>query len=1110
MKTKQRSHGAIPAQIFATFFLPLLPLTGQTIPNPSFEADTFTGFPGYVSVEGNGPITGWTGTPADRVGLNPADGSPFADNGIIPDGSNVAFIQGGATGAASLGTTVTGLTVGTTYKVTFRISARSNSTDPAAAAGNSPFLVFSTDGTSEPVTMEVRRTEITGSASMPYRFAACEFTATATEQVITLTNTKPAGDHTLIVDDFQIAESSGDWEVQPWTGDGDSGIDPAFVYSHAYSFGSNPGVTVNGVPFIGREAGAAGRFTLSGLNAIFANRAPNNVTGDSTNLAKDFRYGGSPGITLENLKPNTEYVFTAFGIGFDAADSATPYRAATFSSSVPDSDLLTVDLNQYGQGDGIAVHYTYTTDELATPVTISYPPTSNGTFHTSAFSNRETVASTPEVVWTTEQWFDDESSGVDPGFAYTHALNLGSSTDVNINGVIFDGVAGVNPVTDDYIAAIPLAFASDVNNFIDGYGEAMSRDFIHGGFPEVHFVSGLTPGTDYVFTIYSTGWEAVGGRVNAFSGGAGQGVTLLDQDEFGPNNGIRFEYRYTADDSGGVTITSSALNGTSPVHVTGISNREAEPLFGVAPSITLQPVDASAGTGNSATFQVGVSGSGPLDYQWKFGNDDIIGANGPILELSNVDFSNAGDYSVTITGNGTTTSETATLTVLENVPGLFATGVGQDGEPLANGEIDPHYTLTVNPDNLESTVALVQSNLPGAWLPNSGTSKWIGPRVDTSAAAAQGTDGPEGFGTYVYRTQIDLTGFEVATVRIDGSWATDNSGLAIRINGVDVVGLSYTEGNTFGGPKPFVIDFDNAPGLTAGVNTLDFVVNNSDAAAGFTGLRIAGLQAIGMIPANTAPHIASQPADRTGPHNGVATLTVGASGSAPLAYEWYRNDVVVEGASERSLPVEILDLDSGGTYKVIVSNGVDSVESEPAIVTVTNANPVAIDDIAETTRNSPLVIDPFVLILNDTDADGDSLELEGFSANSAAGGTITESGGIITYSPPAGFIGEDSFTYTVNDGIWGGVSEDATVTVTVNDQAPAPAGSLTLVLADGTVTGTFAGVEGNTYVFERSTTLEPDEWEMIETVVAPASGVIEVSDPSPPEGRAFYRIAFSL
>jgi hypothetical protein len=109
---------------------------GQTIPNPSFETDTFTAFPGYIS--GNTAITGWTGTPPERVGLNPASGSPFADNGTIPAGNNVAFIQADPATVSTLSTTISGLTVGTTYKVMFRANAR---------GGNTPNVKIYIDGT---------------------------------------------------------------------------------------------------------------------------------------------------------------------------------------------------------------------------------------------------------------------------------------------------------------------------------------------------------------------------------------------------------------------------------------------------------------------------------------------------------------------------------------------------------------------------------------------------------------------------------------------------------------------------------------------------------------------------------------------------------------------------------------------------------------------------------------------------------------------------------------------------------------------------------------------------------------------------------------------------
>ena len=145
---------------------------GQTIPNPSFETDTFTTSPGYINV--NTPITGWTATPTDEVGLNPAGGqSPFANNGAIPAGNNVAFIQSGSTGdpvAGTLSTTISGLTVGTTYKVTLRANAR---------GGQAPHLRISIDGT-ELLAM----TMSPAGGANPYWYIAFEFTATATSQVV--------------------------------------------------------------------------------------------------------------------------------------------------------------------------------------------------------------------------------------------------------------------------------------------------------------------------------------------------------------------------------------------------------------------------------------------------------------------------------------------------------------------------------------------------------------------------------------------------------------------------------------------------------------------------------------------------------------------------------------------------------------------------------------------------------------------------------------------------------------------------------------------------------------------------------------------------------------
>ena len=239
---------------------------GQTIPDPSFETDTFTVSPGYVSEQPSAAITGWTANPTDQAGLNPAGGlSPFANNGIIPDGKNVAFIQSGGDPSfaqTTLSTTISGLTVGTTYKVTFRANASSGQ--------NTPLRVL-IDSHRTPGLGRVAR----GRCQHPYSHLAFEFTATSASQTLSLVNdslTFETGTNTVSVDDFQIAPSNGAWAVGPWNDDSDIGVDSTFLYTHAYDFNHSGNFVVNGVTFTGIPGGnpsATGRFSSAHFPATY-------------------------------------------------------------------------------------------------------------------------------------------------------------------------------------------------------------------------------------------------------------------------------------------------------------------------------------------------------------------------------------------------------------------------------------------------------------------------------------------------------------------------------------------------------------------------------------------------------------------------------------------------------------------------------------------------------------------------------------------------------------------------------------------------------------------------------------------------------------------------
>lgn len=101
-----------------------------------------------------------------------------------------------------------------------------------------------------------------------------------------------------------------------------------------------------------------------------------------------------------------------------------------------------------------------------------------------------------------------------------------------------------------------------------------------------------------------------------------------------------------------------------------------------------------------------------------------------------------------------------------------------------------------------------------------------------------------------------------------------------------------------------------------------------------------------------------------------------------------------------------------------------------------NNDPDAQDDVATTGEDMSAIID---LLANDTDADGDTLTLIGFTQG-LNGSVIDNGDGTVTYTPNPNISGGDSFTYTIEDG--NGGSDSATVAVTiipVND-APQAAG----------------------------------------------------------------------
>jgi hypothetical protein len=259
---------------------------------------------------------------------------------------------------------------------------------------------------------------------------------------------------------------------------------------------------------------------------------------------------------------------------------------------------------------------------------------------------------------------------------------------------------------------------------------------------------------------------------------------------------------------------------------------------GTAPRITRQPRPRSIklAIGDSVTIDAKAAGSAPLHYQWKRDGVDLPGQTQPTLTLNNVTTADSGDYTVCVTNAaGTAVSEKAVVCVcFEVVPGIFGTGVDDNNALLASGTVDPHYTLTASADgsypgpNAFVVIEEWPISPAGPWLANGPRSKWIAPRAEQNQLANPAFGNAPG--NYTFRTSFDLFDVDLTRFALQGQWAVDNSGTDILLNGTStgVTSPGFTE------YRPFF--FTN--GLAAGINTVDFLINNAGGSVSPAGLRV--------------------------------------------------------------------------------------------------------------------------------------------------------------------------------------------------------------------------------------------------------------------------------
>ncbi len=165
----------------------------------------------------------------------------------------------------------------------------------------------------------------------------------------------------------------------------------------------------------------------------------------------------------------------------------------------------------------------------------------------------------------------------------------------------------------------------------------------------------------------------------------------------------------------------------------------------------------------------------------------------------------------------------------------------------------------------------------------------------------------------------------------------------------------------------------------------------------------------------------------------------------------YRPDANYHGSDSFTYTVT----DAGGeTATATISITVDSV----------NDNPVAADDTAVTSEDTP--VRTVNVLANDTDLDGDTLSVSDYSQG-AHGKVVYNNDGTFTYTPEDNYNGTDSFTYSVSDGQGGTDTAVMTINVTGDNDAPEAASDTITTSEDrsvttGVVTANDTDIDGDT------------------------------------------------
>jgi hypothetical protein len=338
-----------------------------------------------------------------------------------------------------------------------------------------------------------------------------------------------------------------------------------------------------------------------------------------------------------------------------------------------------------------------------------------------------------------------------------------------------------------------------------------------------------------------------------------------------------------------------------------------------APAVVLPPQSQTVLAGDDVTMKVNGSGTGPLSYQWLKDGLVLNGQTEAILRLTGVGAADAGSYAVMISNlAGSTSSAGVMLSVLippsiDKQPASKQANVGDTVQFLA----EVHGTAPFSYQWLRNGVALAGQT--GATL---------------VLASAQTTD--EGEYVVVVSNPARATSSLPAMLSLSVKPEIVEQPLNLSVVATAPAVFSVTASGTLPLSYQWQKNGQDLTGETKASLTI-LSVGNADAGnyrvivSNVAGAQMSDIAKLEVI---QPPKILIQPESVNVALGSAVILTAEASGSDPLAYQWFKNGFALQGQSSRTLVIPAASLLDAGSYVVVVFNSAGSETSLEAFVSL--------------------------------------------------------------------------------------------------------------------------------------------------------------------------------